>query len=87
MSSGRPCVVVSDLASDAAELVGRTRSGAAVAPGDAIGLRRLIMDLRDHPGTAEEMGGRGRQFVVATHSPDAVVSQYDELLRGLVSRS
>jgi len=87
MSSGRPCVVISDLDSDAAELVASVGCGLAVSPGDHEGLRRAIVELRDDPVKAEAMGRRGRDYVVATHSLRAVASAYALLLRSLARRS
>jgi colanic acid biosynthesis glycosyl transferase WcaI len=83
MSSGRPCVVISDLASDATELVTSVRCGLGISPGDHEGLRNAILSLRGDPIESEAMGRRGRDFVVATHSPRAVAKAYASLLRGL----
>lgn len=87
MSSGRPCVVISDLESDAAQLVTSVGCGLGVSPGDHEGLRKAIVDLRDDHARADAMGSRGRDFVVATHSPRAVASAYASLLRRVVART
>ena len=87
MSSGRPCIVISDLGSDAAELVTSVGCGVSVAPGDLEGLRTAVIDLRDNPSKANEMGRRGREFVVSTHSARAVADAYASLLRGVAKRA
>ena len=87
MSSGRPCIVISGLGSDAAELVTSVGCGVSVAPGDAEGLTKAVMDLRANSSEANEMGKRGREFVVSTHSPRAVADAYASLLRRVAGRA
>jgi colanic acid biosynthesis glycosyl transferase WcaI len=87
MSSGRPCVVISDLGSDAAELVASVGCGLAVSPGDHRALRKAVMDLHDDAAKADAMGQRGREFVVGTHSPRAVAIAYAALLRSISGRT
>ena len=86
MSSGRPCIVISDLGSDAAELVTSVGCGVAVASGDHTGLARAVIDLRDNPGKANAMGSRGRDFVVSTHSARTVATAYAASLRRVAGR-
>jgi colanic acid biosynthesis glycosyl transferase WcaI len=83
MSSGRPCVVISDLGSDATQLVTSVGCGLGILPGDHDGLRKAVLNLRDDSAKADAMGRRGRDFVVATHSPGAVAKAYASLLRRL----
>jgi colanic acid biosynthesis glycosyl transferase WcaI len=87
MSSGRPCVVISDLESDAADLVTSVGCGVTVASGDHEGLVQAVIDLRDNPEKANAMGNRGRDFVVSRHSPRAVARAYAALLRMVAGRT
>lgn len=87
LSSGRPCVVISNLDSDATDLVTSVGCGLGISPGDHLGLQKAIIDLRDNPAKADAMGRRGRDFVIATHSPRAVANAYASLLTRVAGRT
>jgi glycosyltransferase involved in cell wall biosynthesis len=58
-------------------------AGVVVPPADPIRLAAAIKNMLDQPDTASEMGLRGREFIEATLSWDAIVGAW---LDGLSAR-
>ncbi len=83
MAAGRPVVAAIDPDTAVPRILADSGGGVAVAPDDASafvgGLRRLL----DDPALRDQMGARGRAWVVREASPRAVGAAYDDLLAGL----
>jgi glycosyltransferase involved in cell wall biosynthesis len=82
MSAGRPIVL--GVGGEAKELMLGSEAGVAIPPGDAPALAAAIRSLRARPEDGEAMGRRGRAFVVANLSHDALASRYLEALQALL---
>lgn len=80
MAAGRPALVAADPDSELAALVAKTNCGVAVPPGDPSALADTIRSLYSRQNELQEMGKRGREFVVQYHSPQAVARQYHDLI-------
>lgn len=87
MASGRPLIVAADVGSDVANLVEAAGCGLSVPPGDPGRLAAAILALRADPALRAAMGAAGRRHAEQRLSPEAVVQQYDELLRDVVSEA
>ena len=82
MATGRP--VVLGVRGEAKDLLLRGGSGVAIPPGDAQALASAIRSLRDRPEEGAAMGRRGRAFVIANFSHDALATRYLEELQVLL---
>lgn len=83
MACARPIVlgidgVARDLVCDVA------RCGVCVPPGDAAGLAAAIRSLADRPAEREAMGLRGRRWVEANASREALAANYLSIMNDLV---
>jgi glycosyltransferase involved in cell wall biosynthesis len=81
MACGKP--VVYSGAGEGARMLLAAEAGVVVPPADPIRLAAAITDMLDQPDTASEMGRRGREFIEATLSWDAIVGAW---LDGLSAR-
>jgi len=82
LASGRPIVVVADGKSEVANLVRESGSGAVVS--SAADLAATILRLRGAPEDREQMGKRGRDYVVANRSRPVAARQLVSLLEAVV---
>ncbi len=87
LAAGRPVIVAAEQASETAQLVQRVGCGVVVPPGQPAELAAVIRAAHDGELDLEEMGARGREYVV--HDADRVVafSRYRDLLHDLVGAS
>ncbi len=85
MAAGRP--VVLGVPGEAKRLLDESGGGIAIPPGDASALAAAVRRLASHPEEASTMGARGRRFVLARHSHDALARRYLQELELLVSNS
>jgi glycosyltransferase involved in cell wall biosynthesis len=69
LAAGKPVLVVSAPATDAARIVSDAKCGVVVDPGDAKGVANAIRDLAAHPENITEMAKRAR----------AIAGKYDKL--------
>jgi colanic acid biosynthesis glycosyl transferase WcaI len=83
MASGRPVVASADVDSDLWNLVANTNCGICLEPDDPNGLASAVMALYNDPPLRQRMGDQGRQEVDRRYSVDAVVAQYDTLIRSI----
>ena len=83
MAASRPILASIDADSEVARMVGEARCGAVVAPDDADAFVAALSSLLDEPATLEEMGARGRRWVVQHASPAAVGEAYAALIARL----
>ena len=83
LAAGRPVIAAADEESETAQVVRAVGCGVVIPPGRPELLARAIRELRDSPGELEEMGARGREYVVAEADRLVAIGRYRELLRTL----
>lgn len=84
LSAGRPVIVAADADSETAQVVEAVGCGVVIPPGRPDLLAAAIRDLRERRGELDEMGARGREYVVREADREVAVGRYRELLLGLV---
>jgi colanic acid biosynthesis glycosyl transferase WcaI len=87
MAAGRGVVVSAEPDTELAWVVEQAGCGWVVPPDDAAALVDAIRYARVHREELRERGARGREYVVAHHSRQAVVEQYDTLIREVVAQA
>jgi colanic acid biosynthesis glycosyl transferase WcaI len=80
LAAGRPVLVAADETSEAAELVREAGAGIVVPPGRPDAVAAAIRSARSGEYDLDEMGRRGRDFVVSRHGRDACIAAYRDLL-------
>jgi glycosyltransferase involved in cell wall biosynthesis len=83
LAAGKPFVAAVEPDSELGLLIGESRCGILVQPGDPQGLADAIRHLRDHPDP--EMGMAGRRAFQAGYRRDQATKAYEDLLVGLTS--
>lgn len=83
MAAGRPALVSADPDSELAAVVGQSKCGVAVPPGDPVAMTDAIRTMHSGRDVLREMGKHGRQFVENNHSPQAVANQYHALIESI----
>ncbi len=85
MACARPMVLAVD--GEARELIAQ-QAGAAVyvEPGDGKALAQAVLQLRDQPELARQLGQRGRAFVKAHFDRDQLVATLEEHLLALLGK-
>jgi colanic acid biosynthesis glycosyl transferase WcaI len=86
MASGRPVLASADVHSDLWNLVANTQCGICLEPQEPTRLASAVMTLYKNPKLRLRMGVHGRSEVDRQYSVDAVVAQYDELIRSIDAR-
>jgi len=86
LAAGKPVIVAADADSETARLVERERCGVVVPPGRPELLARVLRAAHDGELDLEEMGRRGREYVVREADRSVAVGRYRELLRELARR-
>ena len=81
MASGRPLLASAAPDSDVWKLVADSGCGLCVEPENPEQLAAALLRLQRDPAAREAMGRRGRELACASYSKEAVVAQYDALLR------
>lgn len=81
MASGRPVLVSADPGSELEAIVEQSGCGWAVPPDDADRMAGAIREAYANRQEAATRGANGRAYVVAHYSRQAVVQQYDALIR------
>jgi colanic acid biosynthesis glycosyl transferase WcaI len=84
LAAGRPVIVAADEESETAQVVRTVGCGVVVPPDRPELLAETIRDLRDRRGELDEMGARGRAYVVAEADRGVAIARYRDLLRELV---
>jgi colanic acid biosynthesis glycosyl transferase WcaI len=85
LSAGRPVIVAADADSETAQVVESVGCGVVIPPGRPELLADAIRDLRERRDELDEMGARGRSYVVAEADRSVAIGRYRELLRELVA--
>jgi glycosyltransferase involved in cell wall biosynthesis len=86
LAAGRPVVVAADEDSETALVVERVGCGVVVPPGRPELVAEVIRDARDGVYDLDEMGRRGREYVVAQADRAVAVRRYRELLLDVARR-
>jgi glycosyltransferase involved in cell wall biosynthesis len=86
LAAGRPVIVAADGNSETARLVEREGCGVVVPPGRPELLAGAIRRAHDGELDLEEMGRRGREFVVREADRSVAFTRYRELVRELARR-
>jgi colanic acid biosynthesis glycosyl transferase WcaI len=85
MAAGRPVIAAADPDSELSWVVEQAACGWAIPPDDAQALATAIEHAYRSPSTLPELGVRGRDYVVAHHSRQAIARHYDALIRSLTA--
>lgn len=83
LSVRRPVIVAADADSETAQIVERVRCGAVVPPGRPELLAAKIREAYEGSLDLEQMGLRGREYVVAEADRSIAIQRYRELVREL----
>jgi glycosyltransferase involved in cell wall biosynthesis len=86
LAAGRPVLVSADADSETAQVVERVGCGIVVPPGRPDLVAEAIRAAHDGAYDLDEMGRRGRDFVVAEADRRVAVGRYRELLRETAAR-
>ncbi len=81
MAAGRPVVSASEPDTESAQLLSMSKAGIVVVPESASEMAQAICLLYRSPELGREMGKNGRQWILDHYSKDAVIGEYDEVLR------
>jgi colanic acid biosynthesis glycosyl transferase WcaI len=84
--AARPVVASVDEDSDLAQFLRRGSAGIVTAPGSVEDLCQALTTLYHDAPLRERLGRSGAEFLARCYSPQAVVDQYETLLKGLASR-
>lgn len=85
MAAGRPAIAAADPDSELAWVVEKAGCGWAVPPDDPQALATAIERAYQSQASLLDTGARGRAYVVAHHSRQAVARHYDALIRSLTA--
>ena len=85
LASGRPLIAAVDEQAETRRLVAESQCGIVVPPEEAQTLADAIRQMYHAPVVRAEMGQRGRASVSAHYTPQVVASQYDALLKLVVT--
>ena len=85
LAVGRPVIVAADGDSETARLVGEAECGVVVPPGRPELLARVIRSAYEGELPLEEMGSRGREYVVANADRAISIGHYRGLLHELLA--
>jgi glycosyltransferase involved in cell wall biosynthesis len=84
LAAGRPVIASADEESETAKLVAEVGCGVVVPPGRPDVVARVIRDAHDGRYDLDEMGRRGREYVVREADRVRAVGRYSSLLSELV---
>ena len=83
MAAGRPVVAAIDPDTAVPRILADSGGGVCVPPDDAAAFAEALRSIVSDPELGRRMGARGRAWVEAEASPQAVGAAYDQLLRSL----
>ena len=83
LAAGRPVIVAADAESETASIVHEVGCGVVIPPGRADLLAGAIRGIYEGKHDVEEMGRRGREYVVAEADRNVAMSRYREMLQEL----
>lgn len=85
LAAGRPVIVGAEASSETVQLIERVQCGVVVPPGRPEQLALAIRDAHDGAFDLEEMGRRGREYVVSEADRVVAFRRYADLLHELVA--
>jgi glycosyltransferase involved in cell wall biosynthesis len=80
LAAARPVVFVGDPEGEVAQIIGEAQIGATVSVGDAVGLARVLRELRADPGRCEGLGGAGHRLYCRRYTPVRALEQWTQVL-------
>ncbi len=83
LAAGRPVIVSADPDSETAQVVAQAGCGVVLPPGRPELVARVIRDAHDGKLDLDEMGRRGREYVMAEADRAVAVGRYREVLQEL----
>lgn len=83
--AARPVVASMDENSDLAEVLRRSGAGIVTAPGNVEAFCDALTTLYHDAALRQRLGSSGAEFMARCYSPQAVVEQYETLLKGLAT--
>jgi colanic acid biosynthesis glycosyl transferase WcaI len=83
LAVGRPVIAAADAESETAQVVKRVGCGVVVPPGRPELIARAIRDAHDGKYDLDEMGARGREWVMREADRSVAVERYRKLIREL----
>ena len=86
LAAGRPVVASVDPDTELPRMIDTAGCGVAVAPGDHFAFDAAVSTLLDDPAGRDAMGRRGRAYVEACMTPQAVAAAYEALFSELGRR-
>jgi len=84
--AARPVVASVDENSDLAQVIHKGGAGIVTAPGNVEDFCRALMTLYQNASLRERLGRNGAEFMARNYFPQAVVEQYERLLKELTSK-
>lgn len=87
LAAGRPAAFVGDVHGEIGSVLREGNCGRSVSPGDAEGLARIILELKDAPELAAEMGRNARQLFEAGYTEPAGTAAWHHVLLASQTRT
>jgi len=84
--AARPVVASMDENSDLAQVLRSSGAGMVTAPGNVEDFCHALTALYHDAASRQRLGRSGAEFMARCYSPQAVVEQYETLLKGLAAR-
>lgn len=81
MAASKPTIAVMSGRSEIARILVESKAGLVVDPGDAAGLERCVLELRDGHERRRNMGRNARAALEEKYSLEAISARYSRLLR------
>jgi colanic acid biosynthesis glycosyl transferase WcaI len=87
MASGRPIIATVDPKTEVGHLLEQAQCGLCIEPENSASLAQAIMQLCKDDSLRNDMGKRGRDFVVEHYSKQVAAKQYHALIKQFVNRN
>ena len=81
------CPVILGVRGESRELLDESGGGVGIEPGDAAALVAAVLELAADPASGRARGARGRAYVTARLTHDALARDYERVLQDLVDRT
>jgi len=79
-AAGRPAIFIGDAEGEVARMLREAHCGLVVTAGDAAGLARAVLALRDHPAQCREMGANARAAFEARYDLPHAMNHWEAAL-------
>lgn len=87
LAAGKPAVVGAEPDSEIAAILKETGGGLLVPPEDSAALANAILELKNDPALAVELGKSGRSFIVENYSRSSVIRQHERILESAIDQT